>query len=383
MELDLSASQLESEAYGADIEVSDANTNKRIIAFDLMESIAILMACSLHYPLFPIGSFPSEIWQLLCMGAVPTFFMINGYLLFSKPYSPKRHLKRVLNVVKGILFWKTLIFLIFLPMKTFDVVSVTPAAIVNYFLTADTLGNLPAAHIWFMYALLSIYILFPLFKFAYDCGKSNPIVFLIAMGIVLIPFGKDIDWIIVAIGGNAASNAGAAINVSGPIASLFPFGPWGMYLVFFLMGPFIWPRIDRLARSMGSFKFALASLVCLSISLLIALMQDFVYHGSFCWAGEVIPDQYKHMATIGVAISLLSLSRAIPLSGMAERVVSFFSRNTITIYYAHMPILFFLTIEYSWPLGFTLSIVRTVTVVVVGAVLGFVLKRIPIIRAIS
>lgn len=46
----------------------------RIVAFDLMEVCAIFMACSLHYPLFARGSFIAELWQLLCMGAVPAFF---------------------------------------------------------------------------------------------------------------------------------------------------------------------------------------------------------------------------------------------------------------------------------------------------------------------
>ena len=355
----------------------------RIASVDLMEALAIVMACSLHYPLFPIGSFISEVWQLLCMGAVPSFFLINGYLLFSKPFSWRKHISRVKNVVFGIIFWKSLILVIFSLVGTFDTAQLTLSLLLNYYCTAITLGSLPSEHIWFMYALLSIYILFPLFKLMFDLGYKRYIWLTIGLGILTVPFAVDIDWVLSSISVFMGGSYQPCSEITNAFSSIFPFGPWGIYLVYFLMGPFVWPLIDNFAKNCSSLTLGLFAAAVISISVALALLQDWVYHGQIVWVGNVIPDQYKHFATIGVCFGLLAASRSISLPVPLNKLVALISKNTLSIYYLHMPVLFILTISIAWPNSFVLNLIRTLGVVAASTFVGVILKRIPMIRKFS
>lgn len=355
----------------------------RIVAFDLMEVCAIFMACSLHYPLFARGSFIAELWQLLCMGAVPAFFMINGYLLFSKPLDLCKHIRKIANVALGIFLWKLLILLLFSFLGLFDTGLINPASLAQYFLTAATLGNLPAAPIWFMYALLSIYIVFPIFKIVYDAGHKTILLIIVALGILFIPAATDLDWLFYAVGKLSAGALTVDLRIAPELADFFPFGPWGMYLVFFLLGPLIWPSTVKASERFGRLRLGLLSIALLSCFIMIALLQDYVYQGSFTWTGNVIPNQYKHIVTLGITVSLLALSASIALPRCLLQTVTLISCNTITIFYVHAPILLLLAHFSSWPQGFAASCVRTLVVVLFGAALGFALKKIPFIRRIA
>lgn len=362
----------------------DAKTQcNRIAAFDLMETVAIFMACSLHYPLFIEGSLVAEIWQLLCMGAVPAFFMINGCLLLSKPLILKKHFHKIINVVLGIFIWKTVILAVFSCLGIFDSSVLNPAVLTGYYLTAGSLGNLPTAHIWFMYALLSIYIVFPFFKIAFDKGYKQYIITLIVFGVVCIPLSIDVDWLFGALSEFTNGAISIDLRISQIMMSLFPFGAWGIYLVYFLLGPFAWKQIEISLKAKGPTKTGLMALALLFVCICFALLQDYIYQGSFTWTGSVIPDQYKHLATTGIAVALLAASASARIPGIVEQFVTFISRNTLTVYYAHSPILLILTLYFVWPQGFAFSCVRTFFVVVVGALFGLLLKKIPFLRRIA
>ena len=356
----------------------------RIVAFDLAESLAIFMACSLHYPLFVEGSFAAEIWQLLCIGAVPAFFMINGCLLFSRPFDMKKHVRRIVNIILGLLFWKTLILLAFIVFGFADMALFNPETIVSYYFTAAKIGDLPTAHMWFMYALLAIYILFPMLKMAYEGGLRKYIVALIVLGLITIPLMVDFDWLMSFVFYLTDGGISVESRFSDTVATLYPFGTWGMYLIFFLMGPFVWRWVSSSIDRYGRLKVFAASLVGMVLFVAIALLQDFVYQGSFTWSGLVLPDQYKHIVTVGVACSLIALCASIPLKkGFTEGIFILVSKNTLTVYYAHLPLLWLFARYVSIPQGFLWSIVQTFGVVVVSVLLGEVMKRIPGLRRVA
>lgn len=303
---------------------------KRIYAFDLVESMAIIMACSLHYPLFKTGSFLAEIWQLLCIGAVPAFFMINGCLLFSKPFSMKKQLNKIVNIIFGVLFWKTLILILFVVLHLYSVSEISASMLLTYYFTADRVGNLPVVHMWFMYALLSIYILFPIFKLVYDQGHKQWIMAICVLGILLIPLSVDISLVLQTIRPDS-DFPGLLQRV---LADFFPLGSWGWYLVFFLLGPYVWEKTTWFKERFGRWKLFASSLALLVVSVLVAWVQDWLYQGSWTWTGAVLPLQYQHIATIAVAVSFIALAACFEFkSEKAKYALTLISSNTLTIYF--------------------------------------------------
>lgn len=355
---------------------------KRIYAFDLIESIAIIMACSLHYPLFAAGSYIAEFWQLLCIGAVPAFFMVNGCLLFSRPFDGRKHKRKIVNIVLGLLFWKTAILVIFFAMGLIDGSFFIVDNIILYYFTANKVGILPTEHMWFMYALLTIYILYPFFREVFDSGKKRYIRWMCIFGFVMIPGLVDLSWSVSALGQLFGANV--SINLVSVEEALFPFGNWGWYFIFFLLGPVVWGWISRLQSSFSKRKTLLFSIAILCFGVAIAYIQDYVYQGTGSWTGFVIPFQYQHFVTVIVGVGLMALCASLsPQNALARRFVKTVSENTLTIYYAHMPIILLLSIFLPMHSGFAVSIFRVLVVAGLAVALGSLMKRIPFLKRIS
>lgn len=354
---------------------------KRIYSIDLIKSLAIIMACSLHYPLYVEGSFVTELWQLFCIGAVPAFFMVNGYFLFSKPYDGKKHKRKIVDIILGLLFWKTIILVGFMALGYVGTEMLSLSNIFQYYFTNDKMGILPTEHMWFMYALLSMYILFPFFKSVFDQGKGRYLLWICILGFILRPLLVDLTWLAQA----ANFFLGTTFNIDFTIyaGSLNPFGIWGWYLCFFLMGYFVWTKIDALKEKMSSPRYLLLSVGILAVGIAIALLQDYVYHGTITWTGFVLPLQYAHVATIIVAIGFIMLCTAIPLGNrVVQQALGIVSTNTLTIYYLHMPILLFFSSFFGFE-GFAANMARVLLVSVFAIVVGQVMKRIPGLKRIS
>ena len=112
--------------------------------------------------------------------AVPLFLMVSGYLLLRKPNSLKHgYFKRLLKIGIPLLAW-SVIYLVLAWITGIDRTS-EPVNLYNGIRRILT-GNV-ASHLWFLYALLSLYIAAPiLHSYLKSASRESKIYFLLLWG---------------------------------------------------------------------------------------------------------------------------------------------------------------------------------------------------------
>lgn len=142
---------------------------QRIIYLDILKVIAIFLICFMHYVLLNPTWFDNFV-DMFCFAGVSLFFLVNGALLFNKPFDLKKHYKKIINMILVLLAWEIISAIYFTIMYRKDYMNYNVQDIISY-LIGGVRWELPTGHFWFIIALISIYILFPLLKIVYD----NPI----------------------------------------------------------------------------------------------------------------------------------------------------------------------------------------------------------------
>lgn len=114
-----------------------------------------------------------RIFLVIGEAAVPTFFVISGFLLFSKftlKDYPRMLLKKLFSLVIPYLFWSLLAFVImqvFYPLIKGEAIEITfKSAIVDILLANE------CPHLWFIRPLLVFFICSPLFYFVFKYLKK-------------------------------------------------------------------------------------------------------------------------------------------------------------------------------------------------------------------
>lgn len=357
---------------------------KRIDAFDAIETVAIAMACSMHFPLFGAGSLTAQIWMLVCSCAVPAFFLVNGTLLFMRPFSWKKHLARLRKIITCLLFWRLVYLVLFSGLGWFDASGLTIEGYLLYFLGVDYPG-LPTAHMWFMYALVAMYLLFPLFKKLYECDARSIALYGCCVMFVFGVVVTDLDLLFLAISHVVPS---FELDLSASVSALYnPFGAWTMGFYFFL-GPFLYEQVERckLRFSMNRLRIGCGGLFV--AGFLFNYVAQYVYTGSMRWEGITLESQYLHFGTLAMGAAFFAFFCFLPWGNeKINRVIEFFSVNTITIYYAHMIFMYVTTFFVFNPLGLAeagvwLVVLRAVVSVVLGSLLGWIMGKIPLLKKV-
>lgn len=145
---------------------------KRIINFDLMRVIAIIGVISIHscaILLKPWGLFEIQRWvyapnifDSFSRFSVPLFVMISGALIL-KPLQDIRFIviaKRAIRVLIPLLVWELII------KWHFD------KSLIGW---KEILGEPPKYHFWFIYMIIGVYLLIPLYQAIFDYLHGKPI----------------------------------------------------------------------------------------------------------------------------------------------------------------------------------------------------------------
>ncbi|MBR2834949.1 MAG: acyltransferase [Coriobacteriales bacterium] len=169
---------------------------QRLHNLDLLKTLAMLMVVIIHavrlvadvvqYP--TIGNYCSLTLRLLCEG-VPIFLLVNGFLLFGKQtFDLSAHLRKTGKLFALLVIWSIILIGIQYPLHA--VLYGTPIDITEMFeLFLDTkVNSLYSGTLWYLQALVAVYLLFPLFKCAYDTdGRLFEYLFVVAAVCAGIP----------------------------------------------------------------------------------------------------------------------------------------------------------------------------------------------------
>lgn len=162
--------------------------------YDALKVLSIFLVCCYHsewvmgvITIPPITSvIPTYIAYLsisLCSMAVPIFFMVNGALLLNKPLTISKHIQKTLKVIFLLLLWCCTSFVVISLLKG---EKLTLLMIIK---SAYTFKAGYSGHLWFLKAIVIIYILFPVIKTIFDFPTSNWLIYCTAALFFVFSFG--------------------------------------------------------------------------------------------------------------------------------------------------------------------------------------------------
>jgi surface polysaccharide O-acyltransferase-like enzyme len=149
---------------------------KRYDGLDIIKFIAILMVIATHIPLYEydfikdnnISIYVQFLFKMVTQG-VPLFFAVNGFLMFKKDFFDlKQHVIKMMKIFILSVFWSLVLIVINLQ---YDKTPINRSIIVDLFLKTST-GSLYTGEIWFLQAMFSIYMVFPLLWFVFKNDKK-------------------------------------------------------------------------------------------------------------------------------------------------------------------------------------------------------------------
>lgn len=153
---------------------------------DLMECLGILFVILYHSTTYNFNFMETSnvllylryYFRTILSTCVPLFFFANGYLLLNQELNLKKHIKKCLRIIILTFVWGMigLIAIMLIEGKIFSV-----RELIRNLWNWQPIGWIN--HLWYMGALICIYIFLPLIKHVYDTKRSYFYFFLIMVAI--------------------------------------------------------------------------------------------------------------------------------------------------------------------------------------------------------
>lgn len=347
---------------------------KRVLYFDALETLSIFLVVSVH-SVWLNGNVPASISMSLSPAAVPVFFMVHGALLLRKDFSWKKHCARMVKTIFQLLAWSTIYLLICLWEGLTDS-PVSIGYLYEYYVEGAVLRAPMGGVLWFIFALLSVYLLFPVLS----AIKPSRKVLIYVAGISFL-FGfcvKELE-----VWGQAFGSifTDREFTLSSLNNYLSPFGTYVNCIFFFVYGFLL---AEKLREWNGSPLRKQVRISCCLILFGIALMmlERRVEFGTFNYNWRPLSEQYMRVGTVLMATGLFSLFSRIPFREEKCGILVKISTHTIDIYYIHA-IIVRLVYDHLFEqryAGVLPNYLRALAVLVLSYWIGKIIRSIPLIR---
>lgn len=362
---------------------SAPKAKKKIPALDLMKFMGILIVVFYHCRLViePTILNDRSLDQYFFYGiltligpCVPFFFLVNGYLLFDKKLDMKKHIKRILHFVVLALFWSFVTLALTLwesPWGTLDW-----KYVIKHTILQDSMWYY---HMWFMGAMVILYIFFPLLKSAWDHDRKAFYFFVGACFIIV--FGNRAlnmaynvyAWLRYHVNYNPDYNFFSMFN---------PFHGYDGYIfVYFCLGAIIRENQEKFTAFMKPWICIVGIIVTTAALYLygyfMSLSTDVIWQSGDQCGNDVIFSLIRVLCIFGLASRYQG-------TGKLTRLVNYLSSNTMGIYFIHY-IIRNLTVRYfralvPIPGYFLKTTVYTILVFLLTLGLLEIMKRIPVVK---
>lgn len=322
---------------------------KRLTHIDLLESIAIFFVVFYHsafynYDITQSGSTEKYLLyftRTILSTGVPLFFFTNGYLLFQKAFSLKKHVRKIFRLAFLMIFWEALLMLLYMIIAgeplSFEI-------IMKSILDLDVFWGMN--RFWFLGALISIYILFPALKALFDMNRKAFVFFTAACAILTFGFkaGNQLLFFLSCI---FHRNFG---SLNYPLLTIFnPFrGTYGYAYVYFCVGGLIYP-FENTIRDYSKSRRIFFSITGILISCILLFLVG-VFHSRIekqLW--DVVWNGYDTVFTFFNAITIYILCLC---CNRKSALIQHISANTLGIYFLHGLLV---RLTYPWIEGKALS----------------------------
>ena len=356
---------------------------KKIPSLDLMKFMGILIVVFYHCRMIVDTNILTDrsLDQYFFYGVltligpcVPFFFLVNGYLLFDRKLDMKKHIRRTLQFVGLALFWSFVTMIATLWVSLDEPISWT--YVIKHSILMDTYWYY---HLWFMGAMVILYIFFPLLKSAWDHNRKGFYFFVAAC--FIITFGNKTL--------NMAYNVYAWLRYHvnpAPDYNFFSiFNPFrgydGYIFVYFCLGAIIRENQEKFTKIMKPWICVLGIIITTAALYLYGYFMSL--STGYLWQSG---DQYGNDIVFSLVriLCIFGLAGCYKGTGKASKIINYLSANTMGIYFIHY-VLRNMTYEYFRELlpinGYFLkTTVYAILVFLVTLGLLEILKRIPIVK---
>lgn len=320
--------------------MTKAATKPRIAWIDLLETIAIfsvvLCHCTAHIANTPLSAATPVFYlhyalRSIVAVCVPLFFFANGYLLLRHEFNLKRHIYKTLRFTIIALLWYalTLGFLLFLHRD-----QIAEGGI----MTAISNLKYGVTHLWYLGALVCLYIFFPLLKVVYDHHRQAFIYFTVICAV--ITFGNTILNHLLTFYSNFIDHQGLIYTDTNFLNIFNPFrGIYGYTFVYFCLGGIVAYYFDRI-QAISRQKRNLIAIIGLIIGWVGLFGIGLMYSKT---SGQIWDNIWYGYDTIFALIAVISIF-LLCLNWRHDNIIlRTISQNTLGIYLVHMLIIYALT----------------------------------------
>lgn len=348
----------------------------RIRYYDYLESLAIFLVLSFHQ-VWLKGNVPASISMSFVPMAVPLFFMVHGALLFTREASAGKQVRRFLRVLLQLYVWNTVYLIVSLVSGLTDPSEITLGFLFRYYFCKADSSGVTSGHLWFIYALLVLYCLYPMLDackkhdervLKYVCAACFVLSFvreeLLVYGNFLCEriFGQPLvtDWLLSRV------------------------GPYFNAVFWFISGYYLsqWLK-DQPKLKEQKKKYILLSLCGILLGLGLLLLERYVVFGSIDYNWKPLPDQYEKLGTLVMALSTFTLFSLIDFKdGRLYSVAKSISIHSQDIFYIHVIFakLFYVHFYTHKIANVGTNYLRALVILILSYLTGQLLRRIPGIR---
>lgn len=353
----------------------------REVFLDFIKTVAIYLVCFYHCHNYN-GNFLADpcagtyitffVKGIACAG-VPLFFMVNGALMLRRDFELKSHVRKIVSLVVLTFVWAVITLLVIGLIKG-DHYTLSEFANAVW-----TWKNGVINHLWYLQALVCIYLLFPLIKAVYD-QKDKKILRYFLIVVCIFTFGN----VLLNMGANVAEFALGVNHFTGHSFNFFNNfnlfkGFYGYTVVYFILGAMLFDRL-KTVECVPTKGMALLLGAGMVVLFLYGRMMSIANEGMYdtVWNGY---DTVMALA-ICVAIFVLAYGFRVKLEHFSG-VLAVIGQNTLGIYFVHRivwAVVKPLFVRFELSTNIVVNLVFAVVMLLISLGIVLLLRRIPLVK---
>lgn len=348
----------------------------RIRYYDYLESLAIFIVLSFHQ-VWIRGDLPATISMSFVPMAVPLFFMVHGALILRKEPSTSKQVKRFLKVLCQLYIWNTIYLLVSVATGLTSLSEITPGFLFRFYFCRADCSGITSGHLWFIYALLVLYALYPMLM---ACKNQNEkILKYVLIVCFFVSFVR--QEILVYVNFICQKFFGAVLPDEKEILG---HGSYFNPLFFFLYGYFLTEWLKKHPQLKEKRKlYAPLALLGVLVGIALLVLERYVVFGTVNYNWKPLPDQYKKIGTLIAATSCFVLFSLFDFKNdKVYAVAKTISLHSLDIFYIHVIYARLARVYlYSPQLsGVWQNYLRALIILVLSYLTGLILRKIPIVK---
>ncbi len=361
------------------LKTGTTKTDDRWGYIDVIEFLGILFVMLYHSATYKYSflsdhtavSYIRYFLRTILATCVPLFFFANGYLLLNRPFTLKKHIFRSLKLVALTFIWGFITVILLMPI---DRVHLSVGEIIKYVIAFQP-GWIN--YLWYMGALICVYVFYPLIKKAFDTDSHIFTYFLVLTAI--LTFGNTLLNL-------AGSAALICLGLSENILYLNwfnmfnPFrGLYGFAFTYFCLGGLAHKYKERI-EAVNAAKRNLLAVCAIISSCILLFVLGILFSNS---TGEIWDVVWNGYDTIPTAINVLSIYVLSLNYKGNHRLLRSISSNTLGIYFIHVIFVHLLkpiVTKYAFMCTFTGSVFLALVTLLISFISVLIMKRIPCLK---